>query len=169
MRVNETESVRKEDICQSQQGGYYLCIRCLLRKIPVKNCRGDTQNRGKTRFRYTHLHPSDFVISRVSQSVLREQYATPEEIRANCIRLQQDKIALHNAAEPFPPRYAHEQDLRDEVAAATKGLGWRTRYCPFRLPLLWPRAAPVFPVKRTRKTKGSRDRSVCLNRPMSQI
>lgn len=32
VRVNETESVRKEDICQYQQGGYYLCICCLLRK-----------------------------------------------------------------------------------------------------------------------------------------
>lgn len=52
------------------------------------------------------------------------------------------------------------------VAADTKGLGWMTQDRPFSLSFLCPRVATGFPfhkfppVKRRRKTKGSRDQCV---------
>lgn len=64
------------------------------KKIPVKKNCGDTQNCGKMPLHYTHLHPSDFLISWVSKTILREQCTTPKETNLNCIELHQDRAVF---------------------------------------------------------------------------
>lgn len=143
--MNESESARKADICQYQQGGYYLCICCFLRKSLLKTIVVISRIVAGC-MSSTHWHPSDFLISWVSKPFLGEQ-PWRDYLELHSISSVQDSIHPKNAAKQSPEQCTHEQDPDDEVAADSKvNQSWSTRDCAFHLPVLCPCVTPVLPL-----------------------